>query len=70
MEEATLCDRVAILDHGKLLTLDSPPSLIARHHAKNLEEVFLTVTGHGLRDEEVSESEMMRTTVRRLRRWR
>lgn len=32
MEEAEqLCDRVAILDHGKIIGLDSPPALISRH---------------------------------------
>ncbi|MBD2759757.1 ABC transporter ATP-binding protein [Yimella sp. cx-573] len=31
MEEAeTLCDRVAIMDHGKILTVDSPRALIAQ----------------------------------------
>ena len=70
MEEASLCDRVAIIDHGKLLTLDNPQRLVAQHQAKNLEEVFLNLTGHDLRDEQISEAETMRTTVRRLRRWR
>lgn len=70
MEEASLCDRVAIIDHGKLLTLDNPQELVAKHGAKSLEEVFLALTGHGFRDEEISEAETMRATVRRLRRWR
>ncbi|MBI1953484.1 MAG: ATP-binding cassette domain-containing protein [Candidatus Omnitrophica bacterium] len=70
MEEATRCDRVAILDHGKLLVLDRPQALIARQGARNLEEVFLNLTGRGLRDEAASENEMLRTRVRRLKRWR
>ena len=70
MEEASQCDRVAILDHGRLLALDGPQNLVAQHHAKNLEEVFLKLTGKGLRDAEASEAEMSRTTVRRLKRWR
>ncbi len=71
MEEATQCDRVAILDEGRLLALGPPKDLIASQRAKNLEEVFLTLTGHGLRDDGVvSEAEITRTTVRRLRRWR
>ena len=70
MEEASQCDRVAIIDHGRLLALDRPQELVAKHKAKNLEEVFLGLTGRGLRDEIVTEAETMRSTVRRLRRWR
>jgi len=51
MEEAhELCDRVAIIDEGKLIEVGSPDELIARHHAKNLEEVFLKLTGKKLRE--------------------
>ncbi|MCC6319963.1 MAG: ABC transporter ATP-binding protein [Phycisphaerales bacterium] len=36
MEEAArLCDRVAIIDHGKLLALDSVDGLIARHGGRS-----------------------------------
>ncbi len=36
MEEAErLCDRVAILDRGELLDLDTVPALIARHGGKS-----------------------------------
>ncbi len=70
MEEASQCDRVAIIDRGRLLALDRPQTLVAAHRAENLEKVFLTVTGHGLRDEEASGPERMRDQVRRLRRWR
>ncbi|MBI3615261.1 MAG: ATP-binding cassette domain-containing protein [Candidatus Omnitrophica bacterium] len=70
MEEASQCGRVAIIDRGELLALDSPQALVAAHRAENLEKVFLTLTGHGLRDEEVSGPERMRDQVRRLKRWR
>lgn len=46
IEEAeALCDRVAIIDYGKLVALDSPKKLMEEHDAKNLEEVFLKITG-------------------------
>ena len=46
IEEAeALCDRVAIVDYGKLVALGSPKKLIDAHNAKNLEEVFLKITG-------------------------
>ena len=63
MEEAEeLCDRVAIMDQGKIIALASPQELIrqllSRGFSKSrverlasLEDVFLDVTGHSLRDE-------------------
>ncbi|RDE16704.1 MAG: multidrug ABC transporter ATP-binding protein [Candidatus Thorarchaeota archaeon] len=51
MEEAQeLCDRVAIIDEGHLIELGSPAELIEKHKAKNLEEVFLRLTGKELRE--------------------
>jgi ABC-2 type transport system ATP-binding protein len=54
MEEAEiLCDRVAIVDHGRVIALGTPPELIAsvvtRHGT--LEDVFMGLTGRHLRDE-------------------
>jgi lipooligosaccharide transport system ATP-binding protein len=47
MEEAEkLCDRVAIMDGGKIVTIDSPASLMQRHGG-NLEDVYLKLTGKG-----------------------
>ncbi len=46
IEEAeALCDRVAIIDYGKIVALGSPNELMAEHEAKNLEEVFMKITG-------------------------
>lgn len=51
MEEAeALCDRVAIIDHGKLIALGTPAELRTRHDAKDLEEVFLKLTGRRIRE--------------------
>jgi ABC-2 type transport system ATP-binding protein len=62
MDEAeTLCDRVAIMDHGKILAMEPPDALIQRlldkgfkrerlERSANLEDVFLDMTGHGLRE--------------------
>ena len=44
MEEAEyLCDRVAILDHGKIVAMDSPSALI--HNLRNEDRVIFTVNG-------------------------
>jgi len=53
MEEAQeLCDRVAIIDEGRLIELGPPTELMEKHQAKNLEEVFLKLTGKNLREVE------------------
>ena len=60
MDEAEqLCDRVAIMDHGKVIALGTPDALMAsvpmpprepRVHAATLEDVFVALTGRHLRD--------------------
>ncbi len=52
MEEAEeLCDRVGIIDHGKLIALGTPQELISQNKVKNLEEVFIKLTGRNIREE-------------------
>jgi len=49
IEEAeALSDRVGIIDYGKLIELGTPPELMEKYNAKNLEEVFLKITGRRL----------------------
>jgi|TARA_B110000014_G_C19981319_1_gene508146 ABC-2 type transport system ATP-binding protein len=59
MEEAEyLCDRIAIMDGGKIIAEDTPQELINKYAPEpsdlplqgNIEDVFLTLTGHKLRD--------------------
>jgi ABC-2 type transport system ATP-binding protein len=63
MDEAEqLCDRIAILDQGKIIRLDSPDKMIdelvatgferpKQVKAANLEDVFIHLTGREMRDE-------------------
>jgi len=63
MDEAEiLCDRIAVMDNGKIIALDTPQNLIkellGRGFKKsqevqqaNLEDVFIDLTGKGLREE-------------------
>jgi ABC-2 type transport system ATP-binding protein len=52
MEEAeALCDRVGIIDYGKLLTLGPPKDLVLKAGVTNLEEVFINLTGRRIREE-------------------
>ncbi|HLI51353.1 MAG TPA: hypothetical protein VKU87_06125, partial [Thermomicrobiaceae bacterium] len=62
MEEAqAVCDRVAIIDHGKILTTETPQGLIDKHKddpnvlavahgAVTLEDVFIGLTGSEVRE--------------------
>lgn len=62
MDEAELlCDRVAVMDEGKIIALDTPKKLIKQLLAKgfkkeqhveqaDLEDVFIDLTGKALRD--------------------
>ena len=46
IEEAeSLSDRVGIIDYGQLIALGTPVELMERHEAKDLEAVFLKITG-------------------------
>lgn len=46
IEEAeALSDRVGIIDYGELIELGSPAELIEKYEVKNLEEVFMKITG-------------------------
>ena len=50
MEEAErVCDRVAIVDHGRVLAHGAVRSMLAEHGA-SLEAVYLSLTGRSLRD--------------------
>ena len=63
MDEAErLCDRVAIIEKGKIIAQDTPERLIDKLVATgferkkevkkaNLEDVFLSLTGHEWKDE-------------------
>ena len=61
MEEADrVADEVAIIDHGKIIAQDSPAALKEKAQAKTLEDAFISLTGHTIRDEEASSAEQMR----------
>ena len=63
MDEAEqLCDRIAIMDEGKIISLDSPDKMIddlvssgfersKQVKSASLEDVFIHLTGHEMRDE-------------------
>jgi ABC-2 type transport system ATP-binding protein len=51
MEEADeLSDRVCIIDHAKIMAVDTPQALKDKYNTNSLLEVFLQLTGRDLRD--------------------
>jgi ABC-2 type transport system ATP-binding protein len=52
MDEAErLCNRIAIIDSGKVTALDTPEGLKQRYAAQTLEQVFMQLTGKSLDDD-------------------
>jgi ABC-2 type transport system ATP-binding protein len=62
MEEAeAVCDRIAIIDHGQILTIDTPQAIIENNRERDevirasrkgkitLEDVFIGLTGAAVR---------------------
>ncbi|MCL5125300.1 MAG: ATP-binding cassette domain-containing protein [Deltaproteobacteria bacterium] len=61
MEEAEkIAARVAIIDHGRIVACDSPAGLKSKTKTSTLEEAFLNLTGHEIRDEEATGADRMR----------
>jgi len=46
LEVEYLCDRVGLLDEGRLLDIGTPKELTQKYSAENLEEVFIKATGN------------------------
>ncbi len=61
MEEAErYADKIAIIDHGKIVAEGTLTELKNKTNAHNLEEAFLSLTGYDIRDENISSIEKMR----------
>jgi ABC-2 type transport system ATP-binding protein len=53
MDEAEReCERLAIMDHGRLVAQGAPHELLAEHGAESLDDVFAAATGRELEDQE------------------
>ena len=52
MDEAEYCSRIAVIDHGKIITLDTPGALKTKTGEATMNGVFLALTGRDFRDEE------------------
>jgi ABC-2 type transport system ATP-binding protein len=65
MEEASrMADCVAIIDHGKIIARGKPEELIKQTGTENLEDAFIKLTGHAIRDEGAGALDMLRQGAR------
>lgn len=61
MEEAErIAGQVAIIDNGKIIAQGSPTELKNKTNSASLEDAFLNITGHQIRNEEASGLDQMR----------
>lgn len=71
LEETEKCDRIAILDHGKIIALDTPANLKKQYKKDTIEQVFLSLTGSDIREAQISALEQKREVFKmgEGRRW-
>lgn len=62
MEEASrIAQRIAIIDHGKIIATGTTEELQAQTQTASLEEAFLKLTGTEIRDESANSTDQLRT---------
>jgi ABC-2 type transport system ATP-binding protein len=65
MEEADrVADEVSIIDHGKIISSGTPKELKERTNSSTLEDAFLALTGHTVREEAANSKDAMRQARR------
>ncbi len=71
MDEAEkIADRIAIIDHGKIIATGSANDLMERTKTTSLEEAFISLTGSAIREQEVGAIDQLRARSRMWRRRR
>ncbi|MCL4390323.1 MAG: ATP-binding cassette domain-containing protein [Patescibacteria group bacterium] len=56
--------KVAIMDHGKIIAAGTPAQLKKQTKKTSMEDAFLTLTGHAIRDEEAGAIDHLRAGAR------
>jgi ABC-2 type transport system ATP-binding protein len=65
MDEADrVAQRIAVIDHGKIVAIGTSAELKAQTHRETLEEAFLALTGIAIRDETPGSADHMRQVAR------
>ena len=61
MEEADrVAGQIAIIDHGKIVAQGSPAALKEETQGQTLEDAFIALTGHAMREDEATGADRMR----------
>jgi ABC-2 type transport system ATP-binding protein len=69
MEEAErVADRIAIIDHGRIIAEGTAAELKSATSSESLEQAFLSLTGSAIREEEVSSLDHMRNMAKMFHR--
>ena len=65
MDEADrVADEIAIIDRGKIVARGTPEALKENANTATLEEAFISLTGHAIRDEPATARDRTRTMGR------
>ena len=65
MDEADrVAQRIAVIDHGKIVAMGSSAELKAQTQKETLEDAFLALTGSAIRDEIAGSADQMRQVVK------
>jgi ABC-2 type transport system ATP-binding protein len=56
MDEAEYCDRVSIMNEGRIVAIDTPAELKKQYDAESVEEVFVKIARPGFKHEKESET--------------
>ena len=66
MEEAArIAERIAIIDHGKIIASDTPAVIVSASGTSNLEDAFIKLTGRAIREQEASGVDQLRSMAQR-----
>jgi len=69
MDEAErVAQRIAVIDHGRIVATGSPGQLKEQTETESLEDAFLALTGTAIRDEAAGSADQMRQIARMWRR--
>ena len=69
MDEADrVAQRIAVIDHGKIVAQGTPAELKQQTNSETLEQAFLALTGSSVREEGASSADQMRQFVKAWRR--